>query len=644
MKNAIKILILFLVFSLLTLYSFAQCPLDIGQSPTVSNTGQILYFPFNGNATNQGSGSYTATVSGATYTTGICGQAMDFDGINDYLKLNPFVPMTGNFTIATWIYIDNMQSNLAIFATRDQCTSSYRGYSQAEFFINYYNSVQGNYPQELNFNVNQHQNCTGYSAGDRYNAQNFTFTASSWHFIALKVQNNSSDSRTVSFFIDCQLHATTQYMNYPSNSSFSSSNNNKSFIGAASDVTNYIYSFNGKIDEFRLYNRVLSNTELQNLYYKCKPVGVNINKYIGNCTGDSAIIEIINSQKAVSYYLFDSTNQQTIGAAQIGGCSSLFFSTGLVTSPTDFYIKAIDVNSACQIVLDTVISLNPNYGGYNMYDTLEICKGDSIFIRGDYYTAPNLIIDTLFDISGCDSILNTNLLALPIPAVNLGNDTAFCDGDSILLSIPNNYHSILWNTGVSTSSIYVNTTGTYWVEVSDSVCSNRDSVEVTNLSNTYITINDTSFCDGEKWVISLPSSNSYLWSTGSTNSSISIQDSGQYWVQIKDICKNYTENFNVEVLDCSCMMAVPNVFTPNKDGLNDYFFPVINCIFDEYHIVIYNRWGQLLFESDDQNAKWDGKYKGGEAPDGVYFYLITYKHLLTSDKEGQRSGSVTIFR
>ena len=644
MKNPIKILLLFLVFSLLNLIGYAQCPLDIGQSPTLNNTALILYYPFNGNANNQGSGSYTATVSGATYATGICGQAMDFDGVNDYVKITPFVPVTGSFTIATWVFMDSMTIGQDIFATRDQCQTTYRGYSRAEFGINHYNSTIGGGANRIRYMVNTHQNCTGYSAGDRYYPPSIMYSSGSWHFLAISVQNNSSENRIVKFYMDCQLVSTNFYMNYPTTVAFGSGINYKTYIGAGSNVPNYYYTFNGKIDEFRLYNRILSNNELLNLYYSCKPLGVNITKYIGNCTGDSANIELINTQTGVSYQLFDSTNQQNIGSAQNGNCGSLFFSTGLVTTPTDFYIKALRVSSNCKIVLDTLISFNPSSGGYSLHDSLELCDGDSVFLRGKFYTAPALVSDTLLDINGCDSILTTSLFSLPLPSVNLGNDTTYCDGDSILLSIPNNYYSILWNTGATNSSIYVNTAGTYWVEVSDSICKNSDSIQVNNLSHHYININDTTFCEGEKWYIKLPASNTYKWYNGSSSPQIIIEDSGFYWVQITDICKTYTDSFAAQTEDCDCKMFVPNVFTPNNDNLNDFFFPVITCEFDEYHIVIYNRWGQLLFESFDQNEKWDGKYKNREVAEGVYFYLITYKHLLSSDKERYRSGSITIIR
>lgn len=71
---------------------------------------------------------------------------------------------------------------------------------------------------------------------------------------------------------------------------------------------------------------------------------------------------------------------------------------------------------------------------------------------------------------------------------------------------------------------------------------------------------------------------------------------------------------------------IPNVFTPNNDGRNDFFkvnVENINDCFDKFTIKIYNRWGQLVFDDNDFGYKWDGRDKHGKVmPDGVYFYMI----------------------
>ena len=196
----------------------------------------------------------------------------------------------------------------------------------------------------------------------------------------------------------------------------------------------------------------------------------------------------------------------------------------------------------------------------------------------------------------------------------------------------------------TTDSIIVDSTGLYWVNVNDSMCSNSDTISVYNLSLSYINISDTTICDDESLNLSLPPQNQYLWYDGSTNSNIVIIDSGEYFVEITDVCKVYTDSFNLTTEDCSCSIFIPNVFTPNGDGLNDNFYAVIGCDLDYYAMYIFNRWGQLIFESSDQYEVWDGKYEGKEVPDGVYFYLMESIHFYTSPEKQKMTGSVTIFR
>ena len=90
-----------------------------------------------------------------------------------------------------------------------------------------------------------------------------------------------------------------------------------------------------------------------------------------------------------------------------------------------------------------------------------------------------------------------------------------------------------------------------------------------------------------------------------------------------------TNTVNITVLspmDGKLDKIMPNVFTPNQDNKNDYFKVnaenIIDC-FDKFHIKIYGRWGELLYESDDFHFSWDGKNKNGKnMADGVYFYII----------------------
>jgi gliding motility-associated-like protein len=90
----------------------------------------------------------------------------------------------------------------------------------------------------------------------------------------------------------------------------------------------------------------------------------------------------------------------------------------------------------------------------------------------------------------------------------------------------------------------------------------------------------------------------------------------------------------------STTVYFPNAFTPDNDGANDQFGAVgINV--EEYQLKIFNRWGELLFESQDISSKWDGTFKGTPVPDGVYVYTFFAKELVTG-KPISKTGTVTL--
>jgi gliding motility-associated-like protein len=69
--------------------------------------------------------------------------------------------------------------------------------------------------------------------------------------------------------------------------------------------------------------------------------------------------------------------------------------------------------------------------------------------------------------------------------------------------------------------------------------------------------------------------------------------------------------------------SIPNVFTPDNDGRNDQYYITNLCSSEKFHIVIYNRWGKIVYESDDPFFRWDGMTTGGtECSDGTYYYVL----------------------
>jgi len=92
-----------------------------------------------------------------------------------------------------------------------------------------------------------------------------------------------------------------------------------------------------------------------------------------------------------------------------------------------------------------------------------------------------------------------------------------------------------------------------------------------------------------------------------------------------------------------CNIDVPTAFTPNNDRLNDNFGPHNALKADNYQFRVYNRWGQLVFESKNWKERWDGKVKGNPQGTGVYVWMLSYTHR-DSKKEIFKKGTVTLIR
>jgi gliding motility-associated-like protein len=135
-----------------------------------------------------------------------------------------------------------------------------------------------------------------------------------------------------------------------------------------------------------------------------------------------------------------------------------------------------------------------------------------------------------------------------------------------------------------------------------------------------------------------PSFFSYDWNTGSTSSYMSTADSGLFWVDVSDFrcCRN-ADTTRIVFID----LFVPNAFTPNNDGVNDVVY-VRGHFFTKVDLKIFNRAGEMVFHTTDQNKGWDGKYNGTLQGLGVYyFHLIAY---FGDDTRVERKGNITLIR
>ncbi|MBA3827606.1 MAG: gliding motility-associated C-terminal domain-containing protein [Taibaiella sp.] len=157
---------------------------------------------------------------------------------------------------------------------------------------------------------------------------------------------------------------------------------------------------------------------------------------------------------------------------------------------------------------------------------------------------------------------------------------------------------------------------------------------------------DTSLCPSAGSIIIADRANgtgaTWLWNTGETSSSIRIYQHGTYYTTVTvNGCSN---SDTVEVRN-DCYLNVPNAFTPNGDGSDDYFLPrqLLSSGATSFQMSIYNRWGELLFQTTSLNGRgWDGKYNGTNQPTGVYIYTIDVAYK--DGKSQHLQGNVTLLR
>lgn len=122
----------------------------------------------------------------------------------------------------------------------------------------------------------------------------------------------------------------------------------------------------------------------------------------------------------------------------------------------------------------------------------------------------------------------------------------------------------------------------------------------------------------------------------------SFTDLEDHWVQLKVVTPNGCTARDSVFLTAPAHIYFPNAFTPDGDGVNETFGPIGHSI-DEFSMVVYNRWGELLYSTDELLEPWDGKVNGGKmATTGVYVYKYRAEGHYFPSTEGY--GSVTLIR
>lgn len=225
--------------------------------------------------------------------------------------------------------------------------------------------------------------------------------------------------------------------------------------------------------------------------------------------------------------------------------------------------------------------------------------------------------------TGCTRYDTVNIAYKPAPVVTLGNDTTLCEGTQKWLDASNNNATYNWQDHSTQPQFLVQQAGLYYVSVAINNCEVRDSIRINYTPKPRFELGKDAFlCKGVSLRLS-PTPNTtvdYRWQDGSTQPSFVANDGGTYTLSAINQCGSFTDSIHITRQLCKLMM--PSAFTPNKDGLNDVFkvkypFPV-----KQFYLAVYNRFGQLVYESRDMLKGWDGTFNSQAQDAGTYIWKV----------------------
>lgn len=243
----------------------------------------------------------------------------------------------------------------------------------------------------------------------------------------------------------------------------------------------------------------------------------------------------------------------------------------------------------------------------------------------------------------------------PIPQIYTAGGDAYCEGANLKLnagSLTGRALTYDWtspdgatHSGAewSIGSAGLLAAGEYQVTASDGpTCSTTESLIVQVYPKPHVSLSDQDTICSEMAVNLNAGSGfaSYKWQDGSTEPQLAATSEGIYWVVVTDN-NGCQASDSVLLHQCELLLWMPNVFTPNGDGLNDIFLPKYrNDVDITFQMLIFNKWGEQLFSTNNINQGWDGTYKGVLCKEDLYTWTITfsaptnYKFLQKSPQSG----------
>jgi len=352
-------------------------------------------------------------------------------------------------------------------------------------------------------------------------------------------------------------------------------------------------------------------------------VGLTISQDTAICLGDTATITVSGADSYV-------WTPNISGMCQNTDCSTIKVSP---TSSLHLSVKGMTI-AGCTDTIGVNVTIIEDTLFTNT--ALNICNGSSVILFGQTVNTAGTYCDTIEHAAGCYEVKCINVSLLD--SISVTDTAQICAGSSYLFG----------NQTLTES-------GTYCIDtVSSTGCDSLYCLTLTVLPSPSISIAPTEgfIKIGDSLQLEVMGNNiSAIWSpneaiscTECLNPIVSPSQTMWYYVQATDQngCQSIDSILvSVQTL-CDLDVEIPNAFTPNNDGTND-FFRIANLSpnLENVHIDVFSRWGKKVF-SGKGNSGWDGKYKGKELPADAYVYLIVLD--CAGGEKKKLKGDVTLLR
>jgi large repetitive protein len=393
----------------------------------------------------------------------------------------------------------------------------------------------------------------------------------------------------------------------------------------------------------------------------------DVSCYGGN---DGEIVVSANGGTGTYTFTINGTNPQATGDF-----------TGLTAA--EYTVQVTDANGCTNQVAETIIEPAPEATSLS-YATpfCQVGSADVTLnapIGGAFSSTAGLVINTstgLIDLeassagsytvsyaytttNGCPYVIVSQVQINANPVIGAGADLTICEGESVTLNGSGavNYS---WTGGVTNGTAFSPGLGTqtYTVTGTDANgCVGTEEVNVTVVLPPTASISADVQSGYPGLVVTLTNDSenatSYFWNfgngqilstTANSDQSITYLGIGVAVVELtadNGVCTDLDTLHILIVPFPDPIIRIPNVFSPNGDGAND-FFTIETYYVDELNVKIFNRWGNMMVEYDGLTENWNGDSKGKEASDGVYFYTYTLKGINGTELSGH--GNVTLVR